>query len=123
MLPLLKSYLIAAVFFLIAGLASTTLYYNNKYTDELVVSSALQEKVTEYEDAITADKANQVQISKENSVTGQKFLDSKRTVENFKGREAVLRAKPSLTEKMINRSFDKFSDEISCTTGDATPCK
>lgn len=123
MFTLLKPYLIALVFFTVSGLGLTTYYYQHQYEQEMVVSSALQAKVTEYEEAVEADKANQAIVSKENTVTGQKFLDSKRAVESFKGREAVLRAKPELTEKMINRSFNKFSDEISCTTGDTTPCK
>lgn len=84
--------------------------------------SALQSKYDEVQAAIEADKKNHAELDKKVAESGQKFNDTKRSVERFTGREAVLRAKPTLTEKMINNSFSAFTDEISCTTGDSTPC-
>lgn len=123
MFDMIKPYLLVAVVVVIAGLFASTLYYSHEAETFEKSASALQSKVDEYVAQDEANKASAAQVSKENAVTGQKFLDAKRSVEGFKGREHILRAKPTLTEKMINKSFGQFADEISCTTGDIAPCK
>ncbi|MNE62027.1 hypothetical protein D3C80_1572840 [compost metagenome] len=84
--------------------------------------SALQKDFKDLKQSIETDKAERLKLDKKIAASGQTFNDTKRSVEKFTGREAVLRAKPTLTEKMINKSFSAFTDEISCTTGDSTPC-
>ena len=84
--------------------------------------SALQTEFKDLKQSIETDKANRLKLDAKIAASGQTFNDTKRNVEKFTGREAVLRAKPTLTEKMINKSFSAFTDEISCTTGDSTPC-
>jgi DNA anti-recombination protein RmuC len=129
MFDLLKSKLIAivsgvAVMLLLMVISLGALYNNQlqKTADVKSDLSALQSKYDEVQAAIEADKKNRIETDKKVANSGQKFNDTKRTVEKFTGREAVLRAKPTLTEKMINQSFSSFTDEISCTTGDSTPC-
>jgi DNA anti-recombination protein RmuC len=129
MFDLLKSKLIAivsgvAVMLLLMVISLGALYNNQlqKTADVKSDLSALQSKYDEVQAAIEADKKNRIETDKKVAQSGQKFNDAKRSVEKFTGREAVLRAKPTLTEKMINKSFSSFTDEISCTTGDSTPC-
>lgn len=130
MIAMIKPYLLGGVGVLIACLLASTIYFINATSDAKVEAagyksdlSALQSKVDERNAEIEADKKNQATVGVERAQTNQKFLDTKRSVEGFKGREHILRAKPTLTEKMINKSFANFADEISCATGDATPCK
>jgi len=130
MFTMIKPYIIGGVGILIAVLFASTMYFINATSDAKVEAagfqsdlSALQSKVEERNAEIKRDAANQATVGVERAKTNQQFLDSKRSVEGFKGREAILRAKPELTEKMINKSFANFADEISCATGDATPCK
>lgn len=130
MLAMLKPYIISGVGILIAVLFASSLYFMHTRDDALDAAagyksdlSALQSKVDERNAEIEADKKNQLTIGVERAQTNQQFLDVKRSVEGAKGREEVLRAKPTLTEKMINKSFAEFADEISCATGDVTPCK
>lgn len=129
MLDLLKSKLTAvagsaAAIFLVLAISLGMLYTKQIEQTASVTKdlSALQTKYEDLQDRIEADKQNRVKLDKEIAASGQKFNDTKRAVEKFTGREAVLRAKPELTEKMINKSFSAFTDEISCTTGDSTPC-
>lgn len=129
MFTLLKSKLTA-----IMGVVSATLFviaiglgtlYTNKIEETANLTKdlgALQSLYDETLAQIEADRVNRLKLDKKVAESGQKFNDTKRTVEKFTGREAVLRAKPELTEQMINKSFSAFTDEISCTTGDSTPC-
>lgn len=130
MFAIIKPYLVGGIAVVIAALLASTMYFINATSDAksetAVVNrdlSALQSKVDERNAEIKRDAANQQTVGVERAKSTQQFLDSKRTVEGHKGREAILRAKPTLTEKMINKSFANFADEISCATGDATPCK
>ena len=112
----------ATLFALLIGLGSL---YSSQVEENAAIAkdlSALQTKYDETLARIEADRVNRLELDKKVANSGQKFNDVKRTVEKFTGREAVLRAKPSLTEQMINKSFSAFTDEISCTTGDSTPC-
>lgn len=114
---------VAAMLF--AAAISLGMLYKNQIEETATAKSdlsALQSKYDEVLVAIEADKKNRIEVDKKVAESGQKFNDTKRVVERFTGREAVLRAKPTLTEKMINKSFSAFTDEISCTTGDSTPC-
>lgn len=43
-------------------------------------------------------------------------------LDQMKGRESTLTKKPALTEKMINESFRKSADELSCSTGATERC-
>lgn len=129
MFDLLKSKLTAivsgiAVMLLVMVISLGALYSNQvqQTADAKSDLSALQSKYDEVQARIEADKKNRIEVDKKVAKSGQTFNDVKRSVEKFTGREAVLRAKPSLTEKMINKSFSSFTDEISCTTGDSTPC-
>lgn len=129
MFTLLKSKLTAIVgtvaatlFALLIGLGAM---YSNKVEENAAITKDLSALQTLYDDqqaAIKADRENRQKLDTTVAASGQKFNDVKRAVEGFTGREAVLRAKPTLTEKMINDSFNAFTNEISCTTGDSTPC-
>lgn len=129
MFDLLKTKLTAIVGVVAAMLFAAVIGLGMLYTDQVEKTataksdlSALQSKYDEVQRAIEADKKNRIDVDKKVAESGQTFNDVKRKVEKFTGREAVLRAKPTLTEKMINQSFSAFTDEISCTTGDSTPC-
>lgn len=110
---------------LIALVMSLNFLYTNKVEEVGTVKSeltTLQAEVVENNEQVKVDKANLVVTTKAKEKATQEYLDVKRVVEGHKGREEILRAKPALTEKMINKSFDKFGDEISCATGDHTAC-
>ncbi|AND74969.1 hypothetical protein pf16_46 [Pseudomonas phage pf16] len=129
MIELIKGKLTAVMAVVCASLLALAITFGVLYTKQVETTaevasnlSTLQDKFDDLEERIKADKEARQKLNAQTAASTQKFNDTKRGLERFTGREDVLRAKPSLTEKMINKSFNAFTDEISCTTGDSTPC-
>lgn len=129
MLDFIKAKMAIVVAAVIATLLALVLTFGYMYHSQVKATaaiqqdlSALQSDVNAQNKQISSEKANHATLDTKTEQSNQQFLDKKRELDGFKGRESVLHAKPTLTEKLINKSFSSFMDEVSCTTGDSTPC-
>lgn len=129
MFAFIKGKLNIVIAVVVAALLALVLTFGYLYHSEVKTSAAaqealttLQDKVDDQNNKINDEKLNHATLDTKTEQSNQAFLNKKRELDGFKGREHVLEAKPGLTEKLINKSFSSFMDEVSCTTGDSTPC-
>lgn len=129
MLDFIKAKLSIVIAAVIATLLALVLTFGYMYHSQVKATAAVQQDLTALQTdvdnqnkQISSEKSNHATLDAKTEQSNQQFLDKKRELDGFKGRESVLHAKPTLTEKLINKSFSSFMDEVSCTTGDSTPC-
>jgi archaellum component FlaF (FlaF/FlaG flagellin family) len=113
----------------IVMLLVTVLSLGALYSKQVELTTKVESKVEMLEKVvdnlntqIKVEQAKHKSLNEKTSENTQKFIDKGRELNNFKGREHVLAAKPKLTEKKINNSFDDFMIDLSCITGDKTAC-
>lgn len=78
-----------------------------------------QEKI---ESDLEQFKSDQAEHDKKTKELDTENRTKKTSLDKLKGRESTISKKASLTEKMINDSFKKSADELSCSTGATERC-
>ena len=111
--------------FLVAGLAGLGYLYKMEIESHGVTKAQLTTAVAEI-DKIRQDldqmKADQAQISEQSRDLQLELNAAKRELDQFRGRESTVLAKPGLVERLINKSFNDLQNEIACATGDKALC-
>jgi uncharacterized protein YlxW (UPF0749 family) len=110
---------------LFVALLSVGYLYKQKVEENVLQQTqinALQSSLLILSEQIANEQKRHTQLQAEKRQVQQDFNKVKTELDNFKGRQSVVAAKPTLVQRQIQRSFDQFGKSISCETGDETRC-
>lgn len=106
------------------SIASSALLYNSyQKIGKLEQTVDLQaETITNLQDNLALQREENLAYQRQVLETTNSFNETKRRLEDLKGREKTVLAKKSLVALRINKAFQKRQREMACLTGDKTAC-
>lgn len=125
----IKPYMTVIKIAMLAILIASAVGFAKLYFDKLEDAAKLEqslileaEKVRLLQESITSAVEQQKLLQEERVVIIKEFHKEKETLNEFRGRQSVVSAKPKLVEKKIQTSFDAFVVDVQCITGNDEKC-
>lgn len=102
--------LVVGLMLTVAGLGKLTL---SQQEDIAILEQANLELAIKYSDTVVESK----QLNEKISESNLKLRETETYLEGFMGREDTVKAKPVLVEKMIQKSYKEREQRLECLTG------
>jgi outer membrane murein-binding lipoprotein Lpp len=102
-------------------------YLYNKKVEEVGEQAAkieqIEEDLTNLSESVEQNRIDSYILQENVRRNNSDLADTKEELNQYRGRQAVVAAKPGLVEIKINKSFNEFMDRLSCSTGDKGKCE
>lgn len=116
MLNKILSGLVAVLLCCCVGLKSININLTDKLDEtksELVEANLTIKTINKKAEKLNEDY---IDVMQKNSKLSEQNISIRKDLERMKDRESTIAAKPKLTEKLINKSFNQFTKDVQCLT-------
>ncbi len=117
---------IGLVVAMLAGLGTLGLLYKNALEDNAVKEQAIEQlssRLGELQGQINREQERYSELQQTRRDIQSQYRNVVSELQQYRGREDVVLAKPGLVEDRVQESFDGFMKEMECATGAVESCE